>query len=206
MKLFVSTTSPYSRLLMIACHLHNIDLPLVFVMPWDNPVELLTANPFSQVPALLTDDGTLITETSVILAYLLPQIFSDPKTASLSSLSFGIISQAVRAFATQRFQPKNSLPHPFIERSSQLLRDMLPNAPQLDAESMDLPQIFYGVALVYVKMRLPDLYKQAVSDNNQQAVNVFLQRDFMQKTDSQQLELHPKSTLQILGLTHFHNV
>lgn len=66
MKLFVSTTSPYARLVMVTAYLNNIDLTLKFVLPWGNPKELLVVNPFCQVPAL-------ITETSVILAYLLPK-------------------------------------------------------------------------------------------------------------------------------------
>lgn len=73
MKLFVSTTSPYARLVMITAYLNNIDLTLKFVLPWGNPKELLVVNPFCQVPALLTENDTLITETSVILAYLLPK-------------------------------------------------------------------------------------------------------------------------------------
>lgn len=73
MKLFVSTTSPYARLVMVTAYLNNIDLTLKFVLPWGNPKELLVVNPFCRVPALLTENDTLITETSVILAYLLPK-------------------------------------------------------------------------------------------------------------------------------------
>lgn len=87
MKLFVSTTSPFARLVMVACLREQIDAKLIFVMPWENPQELLAVNPFSQVPALLTDNQLLITESSVILAHLMPQIFADEKSAALTSLS-----------------------------------------------------------------------------------------------------------------------
>lgn len=197
MKLFVSTTSPFARLVMIACLRHHIDAELVFVMPWENPKELLAVNPFSQVPALLTDSQKLITESSVILAHLTPQIFADEKSASLISLSLGIINQAVRAFATQRFQPTSATPHPFIARSTSLLSNLLPNAPQLDAQSEELSQIFFGIALAYLKMRLPDVFENAVSDANKIALERFYQRDFMQKTDSAALDKLPKSISQL---------
>lgn len=197
MKLFVSTTSPFARLVMVACLHHQIDAELVFVMPWENPQALLAVNPFSQVPALLTDNGLLITESSVILAHLTPQIFADEKSASLISLSLGIINQAVRAFATQRFQPTSTTPHPFIERSTSLLSNLLPNAPQLEAASDALSQIFFGIALAYLKLRLPEVYETAVSSANKAALDKFYQRDVMQKTDTAALEQFPTSIFQL---------
>lgn len=197
MKLFVSTTSPFARLVMVACLHHQIDAELVFVMPWENPQALLAVNPFSQVPALLTDNGLLITESSVILAHLTPQIFADERSASLISLSLGIINQTVRAFATQRFQPTSTMPHPFIERSTSLLNNLLPNAPQLEAASDALSQIFFGIALAYLKLRLPEVYETAVSSANKAALAEFYQRDVMQKTDSTVLEKLPTSISQL---------
>lgn len=193
MQLYVSTTSPFARLVMISAYQTRLDLALHFVMPWDNPSELLAVNPFSQVPTLVTDDGQVITESSVILAYLLPQLFKDSQTTSLISLSLTIINQAVRAFSIQRFQPDNSTPHPFIARSEDFLRHGLKNAPNLQAGSDDWGQIFLGIALAYVQLRLPHIYEQAVSEANKQVLSEFLQRDFMQKTDSSQLEKLPKS-------------
>jgi len=40
-------------------------------------------------------------------------------------------------------------------------------------------------------MRLPDLYAAHVSRDNQSAVAAFLERDFMQKTETAQLERRP---------------
>ena len=197
MKLFVSTTSPFARLVMVACLRQQIDAELIFVMPWENPQELLAVNPFSQVPALLTDNQLLITESSVILAHLMPQIFADEKSAALISLSLGIINQTVRAFATERFQPSIATPHPFIECSTSLLSNLLPNAPQLDAQSDALSQIFFGIALGYLKLRLAEVFDKAVSEANKSALEQFYQRDFMQKTQSTALEKLPTSIFQL---------
>ena len=45
MKLFVSTTSPFARLVMVACLRQQIDAKLIFVMP-GKPTKLLAVNPF----------------------------------------------------------------------------------------------------------------------------------------------------------------
>ena len=87
----------------------------------------------------------------------MPQIFADEKSAALISLSLGIINQTVRAFATERFQPSSATPHPFIERSTSLLSNLLPNAPQLDAQS-DALKIFLALPLGYLKLRLTEVY------------------------------------------------
>ena len=197
MKLFVSTTSPFARLVMVACLRQQIDAELIFVIRWENPQEFLAVNPFSKVPALLTDKQLLITESSVILAHLMPQIFADEKSAALISLSLGIINQTVRAFATERFQPSSATPHPFIERSTSLLSNLLPNAPQLDAQSDALSQIFFGIALGYLKLRLAEVFDKAVSEANKSALEQFYQRDFMQKTQSTALEKLPTSISQL---------
>ena len=53
MKLYLSTTSPYSRLALIAAlHSGKRDLQLHYVLPWENPADLLAINPYSQIPAL----------------------------------------------------------------------------------------------------------------------------------------------------------
>ena len=46
MKLYLSTTSPYSRLALIAAlHSGKRDLQLHYVLPWENPAELIAINP-----------------------------------------------------------------------------------------------------------------------------------------------------------------
>ena len=88
-------------------------------------------------------------------------------------------------------QPPGSIPHPHIARSRAALTRALPLAPQLDASSEDWGHIILGVALNYIRMRLPDIYDAHITPDNRRAVDTFLQRDFMQKTDTAQLQKLP---------------
>ena len=88
-------------------------------------------------------------------------------------------------------QPAHSIPHPHIARSREALARALPHAPQLEPQSDDWGHIILGNGLNYVRMRLPDIYAAHVSRDNQTAVSAFLARDFMQKTETPQLEKRP---------------
>ena len=64
MKLYISPTSPYSRICLArALQLGLDDLPMQLVDPWQNPPELEAVNPLSQIPVLLLNDGSVIAGT-----------------------------------------------------------------------------------------------------------------------------------------------
>ena len=192
MKLYLSTTSPYSRLALIAAlRSDKRELQLHFVLPWENPQDLIAVNPYSQIPALLCDDGNVIGETLIIMHYLDDRVLRGGATCARAAYGMAAINQAVRAFSLNMHQPANSIPHPHIARSHAALARALPRAPQLDPASSDWGHIILGSGLNYVRMRLPDLYAAHVSRDNQSAVAAFLERDFMQKTETAQLERRP---------------
>ena len=192
MKLYLSTTSPYSRLALIAAlHSGKRDLQLHYVLPWENPAELIAINPYSQIPALLCDDGNILSETLIIMHYLDDRVLRGGGTCARAAYGIATINQAVRAFALNMHQPAHSIPHPHIARSREALARALPHAPQLDPASDDWGHIILGNGLNYVRMRLPDIYAAHVSRDNQTAVSAFLARDFMQKTETSQLEKRP---------------
>ena len=70
--LYISTTSPYTRMLLMIAYTKNIELALRFVVPWENPSELVAVNSLSQVPALAWQNGDVITETPLIIQALAP--------------------------------------------------------------------------------------------------------------------------------------
>ena len=192
MKLYLSTTSPYSRLALIAAmRSGHTNLQLHYVLPWENPADLLAVNPYSQIPALHCDDGNILTETLIIMHYLDDRVLRGGGTCARAAYGIATINQAVRAFSLAMHQPAGSLPHPHIARSRAALARALPLAPQLDASSEDWGHIILGVALNYVRMRLPDIYDAHITPDNRRAVDTFLQRDFMQKTDTAQLQKLP---------------
>ena len=192
MKLYLSTPSPSSRLALIAAlHSGKRDLQLHYVLPWENPAELIAINPYSQIPALLCDDGNILSETLIIMHYLDDRVLRGGGTCARAAYGIATINQAVRAFALNMHQPAHSIPHPHIARSREALARALPHAPQLDPASDDWGHIILGNGLNYVRMRLPDIYAAHVSRDNQTAVSAFLARDFMQKTETSQLEKRP---------------
>ena len=72
MKLYMSYTSPYAR--KVRVFVRELDLEdavdEVPVNPLDDPDDLVSVNPVSKIPALITDDGTSVHDSRVILAYL----------------------------------------------------------------------------------------------------------------------------------------
>ena len=100
MKLYLSTTSPYSRLALIAAlHSGKRDLQLHYVLPWENPAELIAINPYSQIPALLCDDGNILSETLIIMNYLDDRVLRGGCSCARSAYGIATSNHAVRAFA-----------------------------------------------------------------------------------------------------------
>jgi len=129
MKLYLSTTSPYSRLALIAAlHSGKRDLQLHYVLPWENPAELIAINPYSQIPALLCDDGNILSETLIIMNYLDDRVLRGGCTCARAAYGIATINQAVRAFALNMHQPAHSIPHPHIARSREALARALGRA------------------------------------------------------------------------------
>lgn len=191
--LYLSTTSPYTRILLMIAKLEQVDLALKFVTPWDNPAELTAVNSFSQVPALLLDTGEVITETPLIIQAIAPQVYANT-TSDLPQIAkaFGILSQGVRAFSTQRFNPEGQELHPFVARSTELLQATLPNLPTLSADSTAWGDRVLMSALIWIGVRLPHVF-DTLSDANKQAVHEFHQSPLMQKLDAEALEAKPVS-------------
>ena len=71
MKLYLNKPSPYARLALVVAHEKNLAgrLELEWVDPWKSPAELAAVNPFSRVPALVTDDGIAIVDSACICDY-----------------------------------------------------------------------------------------------------------------------------------------
>ena len=65
MKLYTSTTSPTARAIILTALAQGKDaLQLAYADPWTTPPALTAVNPFSQVPVLITADGTAIPPAS----------------------------------------------------------------------------------------------------------------------------------------------
>lgn len=72
MQLFHSPTSPFVRKVLVTAHETGLAarIELLPANPWEQPPALTAINPLSKVPALLTDDGTILYDSPVICEYL----------------------------------------------------------------------------------------------------------------------------------------
>lgn len=196
--LYISTTSPYTRILLMIAYLQKIDLQLKFVLPWENPSELTAINSFSQVPALVWETGEVITETPVIIQAIAPDVYTTNPSYNLPRIAkaLGMIAQGVRAYSTERFGIAGQPPHPFVARSTDLLKQTLPNLPKLSANSDEWGDKILLCGLIWIGIRLPEVY-QTLSIENQQAVQAFENSELMQKLSAQALENLPTSVQQL---------
>lgn len=72
MKLRYSPTSPFVRKVMVTAHETGLAdrLDLVTTNPWDLDTDLNKDNPVNKVPALVTDGGEMLYDSTVICEYL----------------------------------------------------------------------------------------------------------------------------------------
>jgi glutathione S-transferase len=72
MKLYLNKTSPYARLVMVVAHEKGLERKIApaWTDPWESSPELLAVNPLSRVPALLTDSGVAIVDSTCICDHL----------------------------------------------------------------------------------------------------------------------------------------
>lgn len=72
MKLFYSPTSPYVRKVMACAITRGLDdrIERIPCNPHASPPDLLSANPLSKIPCLVTDDGLGLFDSPVICEYL----------------------------------------------------------------------------------------------------------------------------------------
>lgn len=105
MKLIYSTASPYARTARIFVHELNLSEQVdeVFQHPFENPEELIQANPLCKVPCLIDDKGNAIFDSQVICEYLdskagsrlFKAIANDWHLKTLYSLTRGLLDSAV---------------------------------------------------------------------------------------------------------------
>ncbi|QMT34985.1 glutathione S-transferase N-terminal domain-containing protein [Neisseria wadsworthii] len=191
MQLYLSHTSPFARLCLVrALLLQQNDLRLHFTNPWDNPADLAEKNPFGQIPVLETDAGITIYNTHLICQYLHHNAFS-PQDLAVTAYATSLLEISIQALKLVRFKAENSADHPLVTRCLDAVRRALPQAPELDAQSREWPQVMLGIVLLTVKLRYPDLFTRHARSDTAQAVALFEQLDFVRKTDPAALEVQP---------------
>jgi glutathione S-transferase len=164
MKLYNNRPSPYGRLVLVVAHekrlidrieVHQVD-------PWSDPAELLAATPVGKVPALVTDDGTLITESTTISAYFDevgagPELIGNDRLPVMArtALARGIIDAAF-AVAIERRRPPERQWDAWIDRQRRAIARTLEKVVA-GGDRFDLGDIALACGLAYMDFRLPDI-------------------------------------------------
>jgi glutathione S-transferase len=171
MKLFLAPASPYTRIIRIALIETGLDhsVEKQEVTLRDSRSALLPYNPIGRVPTLELDDGTVLTESLLVLNYvdaqhagrkLLPRDGSDGwKTLSRMGIAAGFLdgivtwARELRRPEVQRSPAVIALETSRVNRAVDALETAVANGAY--AEPMDAARITLGCALGWIAPRHP---------------------------------------------------
>jgi len=165
MKLFVNRPSPYGRKAIVAALESGLGdrVELVPVDPWVDPPALLSASPAGKVPALLLDDGSVLTESTAIGAYLL-DLGGRPDHSAAARLDETLrtsLAQALidAAYGTviERRRPPDKQWEQWLERQQGAIHRLLGALQAPPADRFDLGDISLACGLAYLDFRLPEV-------------------------------------------------
>lgn len=176
LELFLNATSPYARVVRICAIEKGLEENLIlnWVDPWANDAELLEVNPSAKVPALCTEDRTSITETLPILFYLdsltlRPALLPRDTLAEVLhgvGLGMGLLDASFQTVIARKHAGPSDVDRSVpgkrrlaaIERIlSRLEAETVPRHRYPDETTLTLDDIVIGVALDYLRFRLPEV-------------------------------------------------
>jgi len=171
MKLYYSSTSPFVRKVNVFAAEVGLDTQIEWVKtnPWQAE-ELLTAeNPLSKIPTLITDDGMILYDSSVICEYLdslhggkkliPPEGDTHWKALSLQALGDGILESGIARFLERKrdmaLQSKDwdSLQKKSIERALDYLESSISEWSEME---LNIGLICIACTLGWLDFRLAD--------------------------------------------------
>ena len=173
MKLYLNKPSPYARLALVVAHEKDLAgrLDLEWTDPWKNPAALSGVNPFSRVPALITDEGVALVDSACICDYFdrlgggralmpaeLPARISTLRkyglARTLTDATFGAVVQ--RRFGSPGSEP--ALAARWIAAAGSALDAMeQDSAIGGSASAPDLGDLALAVGLGYIDFRLKEV-------------------------------------------------
>lgn len=174
MQLLANTTSPFVRIARVALIEKGLDIEPTIVDPWADDLRLREANAATRVPVLITDDGTPLPESLLIVQWLErerpppdhPSLLGADALATLSraAIALGVIDAAALTMITR----KVTAPVLFDETPVGLRRrrTMVEGMSRLEAIARRVPLAAEGpptldaicavVALDYLRFRFAD--------------------------------------------------
>ncbi|WP_417421578.1 glutathione S-transferase family protein [Halomonas sp.] len=171
MELYLNATSPYARLVRIVLMEKGLSdaVTLKWCDPWaDDPV-LLKANPAGRIPALVTEEGTTLSESMLIAVYLdnaYPEKLVLPadrlgEVLHLAGLGQNLMEAAFTTVIARKHNGNeidNSVLGARRWRAIQrLLNQLNSELGEAPVAAINLSGITVAVALDYLAFRLPEV-------------------------------------------------
>lgn len=171
--LYTSSASPYGRKTRIVRLLKSLaqEVELNFVLPWEDPPQLLAAHTAGKVPTLVSPIGSFV-DSRVICSYLdfvgqgvslwpfdpLERFKEETRVAEADAImdaAILIVLESRRPVHQQDFPKIESRQKPRIERIlSAVVPKTLPK--ELKNEHLKMADIAFASALAYLDLRIPD--------------------------------------------------
>jgi glutathione S-transferase len=164
MQLYYNVTSPYTRKVRIVLHEKGLfdSTEQILVDPWIDPAPLHAPVPVGRVPALVTDDGLVLSESTTICDYLdsLPggtSLIGQDRWPVMARVAVaqGIIDASF-AIAIEARRPEALRSADAVARHKRAILRILASAAAKDGR-FDLGDISLAAALGYLDLRVQDI-------------------------------------------------
>jgi glutathione S-transferase len=164
MQLYYNVTSPYTRKVRIVLHEKGLfdSTEQILVDPWADPAALHAAVPVGRVPALVTGDGLVLSESTTICDYLDslpggPSLVGEDrwKVMARVAVAQGIIDASF-AIAIEARRPEALRSAETVARHKRAILRILAGTEVKDGR-FDLGDISLAAALGYLDLRVQDV-------------------------------------------------
>jgi glutathione S-transferase len=198
MKLIGTPASPFTRKVRIVLTEKRIEYEFVVDAPGDADTRVPDYNPLGKVPVLITDDGTTVFDSRVIVEYLdsaspVARLIPDDirqriQVRRWEALADGCTDAIVALVAEKRRSAAQQLARNISRQQGKIDRSLATMAEDLGArnwcsgEAYSLSDIAVACALGYLDLRLPDLNWRKSYPNLQKLTDRLAQRPSFKDT------------------------
>lgn len=195
MKLIGSLTSPFARKVRIVLAEKRIDYEFIIDPPSEPATKVPQFNPLGKIPVLITDDGTRLYDSRVIVEYLdlvspVRRLIPEPARQRIQvrkweALSDGILDAAVLIVQERRRSPELQSRAVIERQTGKIQRGLKSAAEELGerawcwADDYSLADIALGCMLGFLQFRFTDIdWKRQYPNLQRQADKLFALEPF----------------------------
>ncbi|MGO2242328.1 MAG: glutathione S-transferase family protein [Halomonas sp.] len=172
MELYLNATSPYARLVRIVLMEKGLmdAVTLKWCDPWADDADLLKANPAGRIPALVTEEGTRLSESMLIAVYLDSVSPNPPMLPAaslgdvlhLAGLGQNLMDAAFNTVIARKHYGNEIDDSELGQRRSRAIQRLLKQlnselGEKQQASTINLGEIAIAVSLDYLAFRLPEV-------------------------------------------------